>query len=61
MSLKVTEKLCVMAMKNDAKYKEELTCRFKIDTTIRRILTRALENLKNLHFNELLLSKVYNV
>ena len=61
MSLKVTEKLCVMAMKNDAKFKEELTCRFKIDTTIRRILTRALENLKNLHFNELLLSKVYNV
>ena len=26
-----------------------------------RILTRALENLKNLNFNELLLTKVYNV
>ena len=26
-----------------------------------RILTRALENLKNLHFNGLLLNKVYNV
>ena len=61
MSLKFTEELCVITMKNDAKFKEELTCRFKIDTTIRRILTRALENLKNLHFNELLLSKVYNV
>ena len=34
MSLKCTEKLCVMAMKSDAKLKEELTRRFKIDTTI---------------------------
>ena len=31
MSLKFTEKLCVMTMKNDAKIEEELTCRFKID------------------------------
>ena len=31
MSLKFTEKLCVMTMKNDAKTEEELTCRFKID------------------------------
>ena len=31
MSLKFTEKLYVMAMKNDAKFEEELTCRFKID------------------------------
>ena len=30
-SLKFTEELCVMAMKNDTKIKEELTCRFKID------------------------------
>ena len=30
MSLKSTEKLRVMAMKNDAKFEEELTC-FKID------------------------------
>ena len=30
-SLKSTEKLCVMTMKNDAKYEEELTCHFKID------------------------------
>ena len=29
-SLKSTEKLCVMAMKNDAKFEEELTCHFKI-------------------------------
>ena len=31
MSLKFTEKLYVMKMKNDAKFEEELTCHFKID------------------------------
>ena len=31
MSLKFTEELCVMAIKNDAKFEQELTCRFKID------------------------------
>ena len=31
MSLKFTEEFCVMAMKNDAKFEEELTCKFKID------------------------------
>ena len=48
-----------MAMKSDAKLKEELTRRFKIDTTIWRILTGALKCLKDLHFNGLLLTKVY--
>ena len=31
MTLKFTEKLCVMTMKNNAKFKEELTCHFKTD------------------------------
>ena len=31
MSLLFTEELCVMTMKNDAKFEEELTCRFKTD------------------------------
>ena len=31
LSLKFTEELCVMTMKNDAKFEEELTCRFNID------------------------------
>ena len=31
MSLKFTEELCVITMKNDAKFEEELTCRFKFD------------------------------
>ena len=31
-SLKFTEKLSVMTMKNDAKFEEKLACHFKIDT-----------------------------
>ena len=31
MSLKFTEKLCVVTMKNDTTIEEELTCRFKTD------------------------------
>ena len=30
MSLKFTEELCIMTMKNDAKFEEELTCHLKI-------------------------------
>ena len=31
MSLKFTAELCVMTMKNDAKFEEKFTCQFKID------------------------------
>ena len=31
MSLKFTGELCVMTMKNDGKFEEELTCQFKIE------------------------------
>ena len=31
MSLKFTGELCVMTMKNDSKFEEELTCQFKTD------------------------------
>ena len=60
-SLKFTEELCIVTMKNDAKFEEELTGCFKIDTIIWQILTGALKCLKILHFNSLLLTKVYNV
>ena len=30
-SLKLTEKICVMTIKSDAKFEKELTCCFKID------------------------------
>ena len=39
MSLEFTEELCVMIMKNDAIFEEELICRFKID----------MSNLTNFH------------
>ena len=49
-------------MKNDAKFEEELTCQFKIDMrNLTNFVTRTLEDLKNLHFNALLLNKAYNV
>ena len=59
MSLKSTEELCVMTMKNDAKFEEELTCHSKLTWGIWSILPRALESLKNFHFNGLLLRKAY--
>ena len=31
MSLKFTGELCVMTMKNNTKFEEELTCHFKMD------------------------------
>ena len=31
MSLQFTGELCVMTVKNDAKFEEELICQFKID------------------------------
>ena len=31
MSIKFTGELCVMTMKNDAKFEQDLTCQFKID------------------------------
>ena len=31
MSLKFSGELCVMTMKNDAKFEEKLTCQFKMD------------------------------
>ena len=33
MILKLTGEFCVTAMKNEAKFEEELTCQFKIDMT----------------------------
>ena len=49
-----------MTMKNDTNIEDELTCRIEIDMRPSRILTRALESLKNLYFNWLLVTKVYN-
>ena len=56
LSQKSTEELCFVTLKNDAKFEEELTYRFKI--SMRCLMnSRALESLKNLHFNGLFLNK----
>ena len=49
----------VMTMKKDAKFEKVLTSS-KLTWGIQQILTQALENPKNLHFNGLLFAKAYN-
>ena len=50
-----------MTMKSHVKFEEKRACGLENDMRKRAIFTRAFETLKNLHFNELLLTKVYNV
>ena len=57
MSLKFTEELCVMKMKNNTKFEEELTCLSILTWGIWWNLTWELKNLKNLLFDWLLWSK----
>ena len=47
-----------MAIKNDAKLEEELTCRFKTD--MRNLTNIGLSPQKSQKFNELFFIKVYN-
>ena len=62
MSLKFTEELCVMAMMNDAKIEEELTCQFKTDMRNLTNFDPSTHKIsKNLHFTGLPLTKVYIV
>ena len=61
MSLKFTGELCVMTMKNDAKFEEELTCQFKIDMRNLTNFDPSTRKSQNMHFDGLLLTKVYNV
>ena len=48
-------------MKNDEKSDEELTCYIKIDIRNLTNFDLSTRKSKNLHFNGLLLTKVYNV
>ena len=60
MSLKFTEEVFFMTKKNDAKFEEELASRFKIDMrNLTNFDLKALESLKRLHFNGVLLNKLY--
>ena len=61
MTLNFREEICVIRMKNVAKFEEELTCQFKIDMRNLTNFDSSTQNLKNLNFNELLSTKVYNL
>ena len=59
---KSTEELSFITPKRDIKFREESTCRFKID--LRNLTNSDLstrESLKNLHFHLFLLCKVFHV
>ena len=61
MSLKVTEKLCVITMKNHTKTEEELSHYFKIDIrNLTNIYSSTRKSIK-LFFNGPLVTNVYNV
>ena len=61
MSLKLKRELCVMTMKNDAKFEIELTCHFKTDMRNLTNFDPNTQKSQNLHFNGPILTKVYNV
>ena len=61
MNLKFTWESCFMTMKNEAKIEEKLTCQFKIDMMNLTNFDLSTQNLENLHFTGLSLTKVYNV
>ena len=50
-----------MAMKSDTKIEEELTCRFQIDMSNLTNFDPSTQRLKDLHFNGLLATEVYNI
>ena len=54
MTLKITEELCVMAMKNNAKFEEEFTCHFKTDNRNLTNFDSSTKKSKKLLFNWLL-------
>ena len=60
MSLKFTGKLCVMRMKNDAKFEEELIFQFKIGMRNLKNFDPSTPKSHNLYFIGLLLTKVYD-
>ena len=59
MSLKFEGQLCVMTMKNDTKFENELISQFQTD--MRNLMNFDSNTQKSQKFNGLLLTKVYNV
>ena len=54
MTLKFAEELCVIKMKNNAKFEEELTCHFKTDMRNLTNFDSSTRKSKKLLFNWLL-------
>ena len=61
MSLKIAGELCVMAMTNDGKFEEKLTCQFKIDMRNLTSFNPSTPKSQTFAFNRLILTKVYIV
>ena len=59
MSLKFIGQLCVMTMKNDTKFENELISQFQTD--MRNLMNFDSNTQKSQNFNGQLLTKVYNV
>ena len=59
--MSITEELCLTAVNIDAKFEGKSLVLSKMTRGIWQVLTWALKNFKNLHFNGLLLTKLYNV
>ena len=47
-----------MTVKNHVKFKEKLACGLENDEDFAKFLPEPFKNLKNLHFNNLLLTKI---
>ena len=60
MSLKSTEEICVMTMKNDAKFEEKLTCCLENDMRNLANFHQSTQKCQNWNFDKILLSKVEN-
>ena len=61
MSLKITEELCVMTVKNNAKFEEELTCHFKTDISNLTNFDSSTKKSKKIAISWDTLTKVYNI
>ena len=61
MTSKFTEELCVMKMKNNAKFEEELTCHFKTDMRNLTNFHSSTRKSKNFALELTPFTKVYNI
>ena len=57
----MVQRIYVMAMKNDAKFEEELSCCLKVDMMNLTHFNSSTQKSQNLPLNVLLFNKLYNV